>query len=63
MTPHVFVLDSNRKIAYIGAVDDKQDADKVKTHYLRDALDALLAGKSPPQAVTRQFGCNIGYKE
>ncbi len=62
VTPHVFVLDENRKIAYVGAVDDKQDAEKVKTHYLRDALDALLAGKSPPQAVTRQFGCGIRYE-
>ena len=62
VTPHVFVLDKNRKIAYVGAVDDRQEADKVKTHYLRDALDALLAGKAPPQAVTQQFGCGISYE-
>ena len=62
VTPHVFVLDQDRKIAYMGAVDDKQDAEKVKTHYLRDALDALLAGKAPPNAVTQQFGCGIRYE-
>ena len=62
VTPHVFVLDQDRKIAYIGAVDDKQDVDKARRHYLRDALDALLAGKAPPQAVTRQFGCGIRYE-
>ena len=45
VTPHVFVLDQQRKIAYMGAVDDSQQAGQVKKHYLRDALDALLAGK------------------
>jgi peroxiredoxin len=63
VTPHVFVLDGKRKIAYIGAVDDKQNADAVKTHFLRDALDALLAGKEPPQAVTKHFGCGIKYEK
>jgi hypothetical protein len=37
-------------------------ADKAKTHHLRNALDALLAGKKPPKAVTQQFGCGIKYE-
>ncbi len=63
VTPHVFVLCSKRTIAYMGAVDDKQNADQVKTHFLRDALDALLAGKEPPKTVTKQFGCSIKYEK
>jgi len=62
-TPHVFVLCKERKIAYMGAVDDNQSAGDVKTHYLRDALDALLDGKEPPKAVTQQFGCSIKWDE
>ena len=62
VTPHVFVLDSERKIAYIGAIDDNMDPAKVKKHYLRDALDALLDGKSPPVAETKAFGCTIKYE-
>jgi peroxiredoxin len=62
VTPHVFVLDRHRKIVYMGAVDDNMAADKVKTPHLRDALDALLAGKKPPQEVTKQFGCSIKYE-
>ncbi len=62
VTPHVFVLDKDRKIVYMGAVDDNMKADKVKTHYLRDALEALLAGKAPPRTVTQQFGCTIKYE-
>jgi peroxiredoxin len=62
VTPHVFVLDKARKIAYMGAVDDNKQSGQVKEHYLRDALDALLVGKKPPAEVTRQFGCGIRYE-
>jgi peroxiredoxin len=62
VTPHVFVLDADRKIAYVGAFDDEYKADQVKLHYVRDAVDALLAGKKPPLAVTKQFGCGIKYE-
>jgi peroxiredoxin len=62
VTPHVFVLDKSRKIAYMGAIDDSGKADKVKEPYLRRALDALLDGKKPAEAVTRQFGCGIRYE-
>ena len=61
VTPHVFLLDQKRKVAYMGAVDDKQNADQVKKTYLRDAIDALLDGKTPPETVTKQFGCGIQY--
>jgi len=63
VTPHVFVLDKNRKIAYMGAIDDSKKPDGVTTTYLRDALDALLAGQTPPEPVTKQFGCSIKYEK
>ena len=62
VTPHVFLLDKDRKVVYMGAVDDNMNAEKVKIHYLRDAVEALLAGKTPPQAVTAPFGCHIRYE-
>ena len=61
-TPHAFVLDGDRKVAYMGAVDDSMDASKVKNHYLKDAVDAVLAGKAPETTETRQFGCGIKWK-
>jgi peroxiredoxin len=61
VTPHVFVLDKNRKLAYMGAIDDSMNADSVKHHFLSDALTALLDGKKPENAVTKQFGCGIKY--
>lgn len=61
-TPHVFLLDQNRKIAYMGAIDDNMNADSVKQHSLQDAIDAVLAGKTPAVATTKQFGCGIKYE-
>jgi peroxiredoxin len=62
-TPHFFVLDKERKIRYIGAMDDNvMNEAKVTKHYLRDAVDALLAGKTPPIEETRPAGCGVKYK-
>ncbi len=64
VTPHVFLLDGDRKIAYMGAIDDNPSAaDKVKTHYLSDAIDAVLAGSQPQTTSTRPAGCGIHYEK
>jgi peroxiredoxin len=63
VTPHVFILDPQRKVVYVGAVDDKQKVAEVKQPYVRDALDALLSGKEPPKAETKPFGCGIRYEK
>jgi peroxiredoxin len=62
VTPHAFILDGKRKVAYMGAIDDNIDAEKAEKHFVRDALDAVLAGKNPEPAKTKQFGCGIGYE-
>ena len=62
-TPHVFILDLDRKVAYMGSIDDNIDPKKVKKPFLRDALDAVLAGKKPPKTVTKQFGCSIKWEK
>jgi peroxiredoxin len=60
-TPHVFLLDKDRKVAYMGAIDDNMNAEKAKVPYLRDAVDAVLEGKEPPKTVTKQVGCGIRW--
>ena len=62
-TPHVFVIGKERKIVYMGAIDDNMKADKVTSNHLADALDAILAGEAPATPVTKQFGCSIKYDE
>lgn len=61
-TPQVFLLDRDRKIVYMGTIDDRwQKADEVETHYLRDAIDAVLTGKPVPIKETRAVGCEVEY--
>lgn len=63
VTPHVFLLDAQRRVAYMGAIDDNAlEPDQVTKHYLRNAIDAVLAGTAPPIAETRQKGCGIKYE-
>jgi hypothetical protein len=46
------------KIVYHGRIDDARKGE-IKDHSLRNALDALLAGKTPAVAETKAFGCTI----
>lgn len=62
VTPHLFVLDQDRRVRYMGAFDDNTNPGRVKQQYVRDAVDALLAGKDPEVTETRQRGCSIKYE-
>lgn len=62
VTPHAFLLDGERKLAYVGAIDDNMEIDKVQEHYLRDAIDAVLAGNKPEVDSTKAVGCGIKYE-
>jgi len=61
-TPQFFVLNKDRVISYMGAMDDSMDETKVKKTYLRDAVDALLKGEKPEIEETRPVGCGVKYK-
>ncbi|MGA2864403.1 MAG: redoxin domain-containing protein [Verrucomicrobiota bacterium] len=60
-TPHAFLFDAGRKLRYLGAIDDSERPARVTKNYLRDALDALLAGQEPPVARTRAVGCSVKW--
>ena len=57
VTPHIFVLDNNRNVAYVGSFDDKQTDPSKK--YVEDAVNALLAGKKVEFTNSKAFGCGI----
>lgn len=61
-TPQFFVFDKDRKIAYMGAMDDNMNEARATKQYLRDAVDALLAGKAPEIDETQPKGCGVKYK-
>ena len=60
-TPHAFVFDKERKLRYVGRVDDSERPELAKTHDLRNAIDALLAGHEVDVTQTRTFGCSIKW--
>ncbi|MEL6389376.1 MAG: thioredoxin family protein [Bacteroidota bacterium] len=62
-TPHVFVLDADMIVKYIGAIDDNpQDASSVGVKYVEDAIEAIANGKNPDPATTKAIGCGIKVK-
>ncbi len=61
-TPHVYVFDAEGKLVYVGAIDDSPaDPRQVERAYLKEVLDALLAGKEVPVTHSRAFGCTIKW--
>ena len=59
VTPEIFILDDKATVLYHGRIDDSRNPEKIKTHDLRETLDALLAGKAVQRAETKAFGCTI----
>lgn len=63
-TPHVFIFDKERKLRYVGNVDDSEEGITPATkHNMKDALDALLAGGTPVIQTTKTFGCSIKWDD
>ncbi len=63
-TPHVFILDKNRKVRYIGGIDDNpEDATAATQHYAANAVGMLMKGLDPNPATTRALGCSIKKKQ
>ena len=59
-TPHAFVLDKDRIVKYIGAIDDNpRDSEAVNDSYVLDAIGAIEAGEEPKINYTKAIGCGI----
>jgi len=65
-TPHTFVLSKTpdgQKVVYIGAIDNNsRDGSKASKHFVEEAVDELLAGKSVTVTKTRAIGCTVKLK-
>jgi peroxiredoxin len=63
-TPHVFLLNQDKIVKYIGAIDNNaEDANAVTEFYLENAISALENGKDPNPATTKAIGCSIKVKK
>jgi peroxiredoxin len=64
-TPHVFIFDADRKLCYKGYFDDSRyaDAETVKKPEVRNAVEAMLAGKPVTVTETKPHGCSTKWME
>lgn len=63
-TPHVFLLDKDHVVRYIGAIDDSaNDPAAVSRRYVEEAIRAIEKGKEPDPTFTKAIGCSIKAKK
>jgi peroxiredoxin len=62
-TPDCFVIDAGGRIAYRGAPDADYQDPSLDAEWLREALDAVLAGSEPARAETKPVGCSIKWRQ
>jgi peroxiredoxin len=65
-TPHMYVIDGEGTLVYIGAIDDDPRGSKgtaQRTNYVDAALGEVLAGKPVTTAETKPYGCSVKYKK
>jgi peroxiredoxin len=64
-TPDVFIFDQARRLRYMGHLDDSPyaEANTVTSRDARNAVEAILAGRAVPVAVTKPFGCSVKWLE
>lgn len=61
-TPEAYLLNAEREILYMGAIDDNTDVAKVETSFLADAIESALAGEEIAVSETPPVGCLIRFK-
>ena len=62
-TPHTFVFDKERKLQYVGAIDNNEDPSKIKKKLVREAIDALLEGQEITIKKVKPFGCSVKWAD
>ncbi len=64
-TPHMYVINKNGQLAYMGAIDDRPSASQKTlagaTNYVTAALQAMEKGEKIKNASTTPYGCSVKY--
>jgi peroxiredoxin len=64
-TPHMFVIDKNGALQYMGGIDSIATADAADiahaAPYLKEAMLAVAQGNPVANAVTKPYGCAVKY--
>jgi peroxiredoxin len=61
-TPDVFAVDSGGAVRYHGAPDADHADESLNAAWLREALDAMLAGEEVARPETEPVGCSVKWK-
>ncbi|HEX8503046.1 MAG TPA: thioredoxin family protein [Pyrinomonadaceae bacterium] len=59
VTPEAYLLDAAGRLVYHGRIDNSRSGDSITSSELRDAVEAMLAGKPVEKAEVKAFGCSI----
>jgi hypothetical protein len=66
VTPHIFIVGADGKLAYAGATGDKSTTNpnevRASRSFIRAALEDLAAGRKIGTPSSRPFGCTIAYR-
>ncbi|NEO02208.1 MAG: thioredoxin family protein, partial [Moorea sp. SIO3I7] len=64
-TPHMYVIDTDGVLKYMGAIDNKPSANpadvETATNYVRAAVDSVITNKPVETTVTQPYGCSVKY--
>jgi hypothetical protein len=64
-TPHMFVIDKNGALQYMGGIDSIATADAADIPnaepYLKEAMLAVVQGDAVAHPVTKPYGCSVKY--
>ena len=65
VTPHMFVVNPDGVLIYMGAIDDVKSVDAADIagakNLVKQALDEAMAGKPVSEPVTAAYGCGVKY--
>jgi peroxiredoxin len=59
VTPEAYLLDASGKLVYRGRIDNSRNGDSITATELRDAIEAILAGRAVEKSEVNAFGCSI----
>ncbi len=59
VTPEAYLLDASGKLVYHGRIDNSRYGVMITSNDLRDAIEAVLAGRAVAKAEVKAFGCSI----
>lgn len=64
-TPHMYIIDAQGDLVYMGGIDDKPTANPADiegaNNYVRSALAELKSGAPITNSTTRPYGCSVKY--